>query len=467
VAEQLGVQFFTDAKAQFESAGRWRWIVVALIAYLHVGLVLPFAADTRDKAAVERQLSDNRTAEAALKPVTEAANKLADGVNKAKDQISADLKARLVERFQRLSKVLAALAALDPARAEGDEGAAVFASPPPQQPQMQQQAPPQDPAALPPMDARLRRQVVEAAKFPGSVPSELQAYIDKEVIEPAFESANDAWRKSAAAFAQGRTTIADVISKAKPAAPAAAADLDRLAEALKALAEQVRTLQFKPPTNPSWWRTVRGKDDNIVAMTSGFTAQVGNFTASQAALQALTTQIGKLVTENQEAAAKLSETLADLDKRAAELQSQLGEIGAPLKVVSFKLSEIAPLLPLIVAAALAAIAAWTAEGLRRMTVAAALVNGKDDVPVVNAWLRAAAGGSRMQIAWVELVVAIASIGWVLAAAWTVAALAPPFLTPPILTAIAVVGVVGARAYRWSRADEAATAGAFGTLRGAG
>jgi hypothetical protein len=465
VADQLGVQFFTDAKAQFESAGRWRWVVVVLIAYLHVGLVLPFAADTRDKAAVERQLMDNRTAESALKPVTEAANKLADGVNKAKDQVAADLKAGLVERFQRLGQAIAKLAALDPARAEGDEGAAVFASAP-QQPQMQQQAPLQDPTALPPMDPKLRRQVVEAAKTPGQVPPDLQSYIDKEVIAPPFASANDAWAKSAAAFAQGRTTIAEVIAKAKPAAPAAAPDLDRLAEALKALGEQVRTLQFKPPPGQTWWRTVRGKDDNIVAMTSGFTAQVGNVTASQTALQTLTTQIGRLVGENQEAAAKLNDTLADLDKRAAELQSQLGEIGAPLKVVSFKLSEIAPLLPLIVAAVLAAIATWTAEGLRRMTLAAALVAGKDDAAVVYAWLRAAAGGSRVQIAWVELVVAVASIAWVLAAAWTVTSLAPPVLTPPILTAIAVVGVVGARVYHWSRADEAATVGAFGTLRAA-
>jgi hypothetical protein len=54
MANDLGVQFFTDAKAQFDSAGKWRWIILALLAYLHVGLVLPFAADTRDKAEVDR-----------------------------------------------------------------------------------------------------------------------------------------------------------------------------------------------------------------------------------------------------------------------------------------------------------------------------------------------------------------------------------------------------------------------------
>ena len=62
MADQLGVRFFTDAKAQFESAARWRWVVVAFVAYLHAGLVLPFAADTRDKAAVEDDEASQLTA---------------------------------------------------------------------------------------------------------------------------------------------------------------------------------------------------------------------------------------------------------------------------------------------------------------------------------------------------------------------------------------------------------------------
>jgi hypothetical protein len=176
------------------------------------------------------------------------------------------------------------------------------------------------------------------------------------------------------------------------------------------------------------------------------------------ALQALTTQIADIVSKNQQAATVLNDTLAELDKRAAELQSQLGEIGAPLKVVSFKLSEIAPLMPLIVAATLAAIAAWTAEGLRRMTLAAGLVGDEADRTAIRTWLHAAAGGSRARVAAVELAVAIASVAWVLIAARNVAALPPPFLTRPILAAIAIAVVVGARTYHWRCADEAASSG---------
>src|SRR5262245_28700907 len=43
------------------------------------------------------------------------------------------------------------------------------------------------------------------------------------------------------------------------------------------------------------------------------------------------------------------------------------------------------------------------------------------------------------------------------AIWNVALLPPPFLTQPILAAIALAVVVAGRAYDWRRADEAACA----------
>jgi hypothetical protein len=462
VADNLGVQFFTDAKAQYESAGFWRCVVVAVLAYLHVGLVVPFAADTRDKAAVDRQLAENRAAEEALKPLLDASDKLANRVNEAKEQVAAHLKTELVERFQRLSGVVSALAALDPSQAEGDEGAALFGKPPQQhmQQQMQQQMAPEDPSALAPMTADLRRRIAESARVvgPGEAPPELQAYIESQLIAPAFVHANDAWAKSGFQIAQdGTAPIAKGIANAKAAAPAAA-ELDRLGESLKALNDEAQRLTFTPPADPAWWRTVRGKEANITRMTSDFALRVGDFNTSQMALQTLTTQIADIISKNQQAATALNDTLVELDRRAADLQSQLGEIGAPLKVVSFKLSEIAPFMPLIIATTLAAIAAWTAEGLRRMTLAAGLVGDETDGTAIRTWLRAAAGGSRARIASVELAVAVASVAWVLAAAWNVAPLPPPFLTQPILAAIAMAIVVAARTYHWRRADEAASAG---------
>jgi hypothetical protein len=458
VAEDLGVQFFTDAKARYESAGKWRWGLVALLAYLHLGLVLPFAADTRDKAAVDRQLADNRVAQEALKPVLDAADKLARRVKETTDHVAADLRAELVERFQRLNRVVDKLAALDPSQAGGPEGAALFASPP--QHQMQQQAVQEDPSELAPMSAELRRRIAETARKIGSgeLPPELQAYIESGLIEPAFMHANQAWAMSGPEIAQdGAAAIAEDIAKARAAAPAAAAELDRLAKSVDALGNEAQRLTFAPPANSAWWRTVRSKEGTILAMTSELAARVGDFNTSQIPLQRLSTQIADIVSKNQQAATSLNATLAELDKRAADLQSQLGGISAPLKVISFKLAEIAPLMALIVAATLAAIAAWTADGLRRMALAAELVSGESDRAAVRRWLHAAAGGSRARVAAVELAVAIASVAWVAMAARHVAQLPPPFLTQPLVAVIAVAVVIAARAYRWRSADQAVSA----------
>ena len=103
---------------------------------MHFELVVPFTAATRDMAAVDRQLVENQAAEVALKPVAEA---MAKRVSEAKDRVSADLKSELVERFQRLSRAVNALATLDPTRAAGSEGAALFGPPVQQQMQQQQQ----------------------------------------------------------------------------------------------------------------------------------------------------------------------------------------------------------------------------------------------------------------------------------------------------------------------------------------
>jgi hypothetical protein len=460
VADNLGVQFFTDAKAQYESAGKWRWVVVALLAYLHLGLVVPFAADTRDKAAVDRQLADNRAAEEALKPVLNAADKLAKRVNEATDHVAADLKAELIERFQRLSKVVGTLAALDPSQAGGPEGAALFAPPPQQQMQQQQQVVQEDPSELAPMSAELRRRIAESARKvgPAELPPELQAYIETGLIAPAFMHANQAWAMSGLKITQdGAATIAEDIAKARTAAPAAAAQLDRLAKSVDALGNEAQRLTFAPPANSLWWRTVGGKEGTILSMTSDLAARVGDFNTGQMALQRLSTQIADIVNKNQQAATALDGALAELDKRAADLQSQLGEIGAPLKVISFKLAEIAPLMPLIIAATLAAIAAWTADGLRRMALAAELVGGEPDRTAIRRWLRAAAGGSRARVAAAEFAVAIASVAWVVMAARNVAHLPLPFLTQPIVAVIAIAVVVAARAYRWRSADQAVSA----------
>ena len=64
-----------------------------------------------------------------------------------------------------------------------------------QQQQQQQQMVPEDPSALAPMSAELRRQIAGAARAVGAgdLPRDMQTYIESKVIEPAFTRANQAW----------------------------------------------------------------------------------------------------------------------------------------------------------------------------------------------------------------------------------------------------------------------------------
>jgi hypothetical protein len=319
----------------------------------------------------------------------------------------------------------------------------------------QQQMAREGSSALAPMSAKLRRQIAETANAAaGELSPELQAYIESELIAPAFKRANEEWDKSGFKIAQPEVEeIAESIKRLKSYVPAAGEDLDRLKDSVQALANETQRFTFAPPAGSAWWRTVRGKEATILSMTSDFAANVSDVNTSQM-VEKLSTQINDVDSKNQQAAKALNDALARLDKSAADLQSELGEIGAPLKVISFKLSEIAPFMPLIIAATLAAIAAWTAEGLSRMTLAAGLVNDEVDSRVIRRWLHAAAGGSRARIASVELAVAIASLAWVLAAAWNVRSLPSPFRSVVIAAAV----LVAARIYHWRRADEAASAG---------
>jgi hypothetical protein len=383
---------------------------------------------------------------------------LVKSVNEAKNEVAKHLKVELVERFKRLNNAMSDLAALDPDEAEGEKGAAVFGKPAPQS-MVQQNILPEDPLTLARMPAELRRQISESARSVGhaEVSRELRNYIDSELLKPAFEHAKSEWASSGLKIAQdGAATAIKSIAKAKAVAPTVS-ELDLLRGSVDALRSEARRLDFAPPPNPDWWGTAGGKETSISQMTSGLAEQVSVFFTNQVALRERTTEISDLIIKNQQTLTVLNEELGDLNKRAEDLQSQLGEIGAPLKVISFKLSEIAPLMPLIVAITLAALAAWTAQGLKHMTLAARLVGDKADGAAIRTWLNAAAGGSRSQVIAVELAVTIASLAWVVIAARNVAPLPPPFLTQPILAAIAVVVVVTARAHHWRCANDAMSA----------
>jgi hypothetical protein len=510
VADDLGVQYFTTAKSQHEAVGKWRLMVIAAIAYLHVALVVPFAEQTGEKSTVDREIADFRSAEAALSPLLTSAEGFASRVQTSAENLANGLRDDLVSGFSSLGLLVEGLRSLGADEAAGDAGAAFVEGDPGQPPQiqMQMQMPVDDVSNLPmqqslnlpvqqqlqdlqrqeppiqqqiqvpmeqspmqgqllpppvflsPMASELRRQVADNSAFPGpgEVSAEFADYIDAAIIAPAFQKANDAWRAwNLPDLKTQAESLTREIEGAKAAAQSATAELDSLAAAVAALGEAAEKLAFAPPSDPRWWVTVAGKESSIRTMMEGFTQEVANVGERQVALRTLEAKVSAIVGQKTATLDRINAALAALDKQATDLQSQLGELGGPLKAVSFKLELLAPLLPLIVGVALAGFAIWGAEGLRRMTLAARLAS---DEPgrVIRGWLKAAAGGSTFRLALQEVFFAALSVGWIILAARAVESLAVPFLRPPAILATAIGTVVAARLYHWYLAAAAIAVG---------
>jgi hypothetical protein len=457
----LGIQFFTAAKAQHESAAKWSLIVLVILLYFHLAIAGPFAQQTADKAGIEQALSDSRAIAAQLDPIVNSAAAFIASVDREVTEASTGLRDDMVGQFRALNENIQALAMLGPDDAEGELGAQLFGPDfsmgfQQQQQQVQQQPMPVDLGPmLEPMSPALRRLVAEAAQNPDLEPqfsAEMERYITAFIITPAFARANDSW----AAWRLPRLTgeaaqLTAGIDASVAATGAASGPLNDLRAALGALGDEAQILRFAPPTSSDWWRSVAGKETSIRSMVEAMRRGADNLGQQQDLLQAARDTASQAVAANQQRAKEVEERLADLDRQARELQAQLGEIGEPLKVISIRLSILAPLLPLVIALAIAALTLWRTDALHRMHFAASLVAGDGDGGVLRRWLQEAAGGTAQRLMLREAAVGAVACAWVLAAWQAVRLLPLPHLSGTAIIAVALAVVIGARAYHWYRA----------------
>jgi hypothetical protein len=457
----LGIQFFTAAKGQHESGAKWSLIVLVLLLYFHLAIAGPYAKQMADKAEVDRALDANRKVEAQLDPIVKSAAAFMTRIDGAVTEVSTGLRNDLVAHFQSLDQAIRQLAALSPDEAEGDPGQQVFVagggSAQQQQQQQQQQAPGDLAAMVAPMPPALRRMVAMAAQSGDAnaqYAEEMERHITASIITPAFARANASWTNR---YLQGlmdnATTLNAQIESGVANADSVAGQLKQLRAAVASLREEAQRLSFAPPPDASWWRSVAGKEESISAMVDAMKQGAEELGVEQGKLQAAKDEVSKSVQANLERAKQIDDALADLEKQARELQAQLGEIGEPLKVISIRLSLLAPLLPLVIALAIAALTLWRAEALRRMRFAAGLVPSGAEGDVLRRWLQQAAGGSARLLAAREIAIAGMSIAWVLAAWRGVRALPVPHLSNCEIVSLALAALIAARAYQCYQAGQ--------------
>ncbi len=455
----LGVQFFTAAKAQHESGAKWSLVVLVLLVYFHLAIAGPYAQQTADKAEVDRALDANRKVEAQLDPIVKSAAAFVVRIDDELTTVSTRLRDDLVAHFGALDAAIRQLSSLTPGDAEGQPGGQVFTSLEDprfaqQQQQQQQQAPPLEDMTprLAPMPPDLRRLVATAAQTGDAnqqYVEEIERYIAASVITPAFARANALWaERHLPGLADNAATLNAEVERGIAAGGSAAEQLKQLRTAVASLLGEAQRLSFAPPSDAGWWRSVAGKEESIRAMVDAMKRGAENIGVQQEKLQAAKDEVSKSVQANLERAEQIDDALAELEKQARDLQAQLGEIGEPLKVISVRLSLLAPLLPLVIALAIAALTLWRAEALRRMRFAAGLVPSGAEGDVLRRWLREAAGGSARLLAAREVAIAGIALAWMLAAWREVRALPAPQLSDLEIIDLAMAALIGARAHHW-------------------
>jgi hypothetical protein len=463
--DDLGVELFNAARSQSEQARKWHLILVLAVAYLHVALVIPFAAKTAEKSGIDRELHDTRALDGAISPIVALTGDLAGQAKLASDDTSKALLTDLVARFSMLNEIVIELARIGVEAAGGVAGENLFTlTPPGTTGRLSLQ---RVPMAVPdidlyPMSAELRRYVARTIDEAGAEEESLALlvpYIEDQVIRPAFERATRRWEgqhlpeihAKAAALAKEIAAVRDI-------AAAAAIELDSLAKAVATLESQAEALALAPPSDPEWWRSVAAKEGSIRGMMAALASRIGEVEQQTGGLAALEAQIAETVRQREIATNSVITDLAELEEQAKALQAQLGEIGAPLKVVAFKLSVLAPLLPLIIAGMAGAISIWSGETLRRMRLAASLVVGLEERRVSRAWLGDTAGGTLFLVVARELILGLLLIAWVLIAARTSWTLGPSGVSHPLVMLLAIVTLIASRSYHGYQAARAVEAG---------
>jgi hypothetical protein len=459
MADDLGVQFFTAAKAQHEASAKWHLIVLALLAYFHLALAGPFAKQTEELAAITHERDQKRVLDSQLADVVGLADEFTGFVQEEVAATSSALRNELVEAFATLDAIIPQLIRLGREKAGGEDGARLFqpSSVDGMQQQQQQQAQPEPLApVLAVMEPELRIRVAEVGEQNGDLRqlAALNSYIGDSIVAPAIQRANDAWAEDRQSIVAMAAEIDDRIGSMIDTAGDAADPLRRLRDTVLKLRKIAEELRFIVPEGTAWWGTVGGKETSIEKMLEAMTQGIDQKRSALKEVKEQATEAAEATRQSDRRAQEVAAELAALEEQTKELQAQLGAIGEPMKVISLKLSLLAPLLALIIGLGVAALALWRAESLRRMSVAASAVADAAQDRVIRPWLRSAAGGSPARLLVWEFASGAVAAAWVLAAWLATRSLPTPLLPSMTVIAFALAAVAAGWAYHWHRAAQA-------------
>jgi hypothetical protein len=257
----------------------------------------------------------------------------------------------------------------------------------------------------------------------------LAAWVDENIIRPRFAEAVDSWKQAESLILEKADALTETLRGVKnPIATAqtnSAFDqrLVQLRSSLKNFPDRLAAVAFKPPANPTWWKTVQDKEGMTAALREGALKELQTVSAHDAAAQ-LAEAASQTQRDAEEAQKSLQEQLIALEKSFEEQKQEADSLAKPFAFIALNLDFVAKRFPILIGCGLAIAIGWPAYRRRELASALRLVEreepGSGRLVDALSFGGPQTNGARIKLRWplagVFAAAWVAMTGWQLAAA---------------------------------------------------
>ena len=415
--DEITKEWFSSARERYVGAVRFAFVLLAVLFGIQLTTFTEYLDTQTQLRRAKAQAEEARALTGAMREVAAAADALQQTVT---DTLK-ELLSRLVEELK------GDFAALD-AKVADLRGNGTLPSEHRRNLAMQQLNAPglQKPEIV--IDNDLEAKIKEAPNI-ADVSRLLAAWVDENIIRPRFAETVDSWKQAESLILEKADALTEALRGVKnPIATAQtnsafAQRLVQLRTSLKNFPDRLAAVAFKPPANPTWWRTVQDKEGMTAALREGALKELQTVSAHDAAAQ-LAEAASQTQRATEEAQKSLQEQLIALEKSFEEQKQEADSLAKPFAFIALNLDFVARRFPILIGCGLAIAIGWPAYRRRELASAVRLVEREEPESgrVVGAlsFGEPQANGGRIKLRWplagVFAAAWVAMTGWQLAAA---------------------------------------------------
>ena len=440
--DEIAKEWFSDARERYSGAVRFAFVSIAVLLGIQLTTFTEYL-DTQTRLRLAKaQAEEARALTGAMREVDAAAGALQQTVADTLNELLSRLVEGLKGDFAALDAKLADLRSDYPIPSEPRRNLA-----------MQQLNAPglQKPEIV--LDNNLEVKIKEAPNG-AEVSRLLAAWVDENIIRPRFAEAVDSWKQGESLILEKAKALNKTLRGVKdPLATAQtnsafAQRLAQLRTSLKNFPDRLAAVAFKPPENPTWWRTVQDKEGVTAALREGALKELQTVSAHEAAAQ-LAEAASQTQRDTEAAQKSLQEQLTALEKSFEEQKQEADSLAKPFAFIALNLDFIARRFPVLIGCGLAIAIGWPAYRRRELASALRLLEPESG-KLVGAMGLAGPQANRplMKLRW-PLAGAFAAVwvgitGWQLVAAGVVTS-----IEAEIQTLWGLLPIVAATSYAYS------------------